>query len=113
MKSFIDLIFMYEGKFYIIDYKTNHLGHSLADYHQDALHQAMLDNYYDVQYLIYTVALTRYLRFRMPDFDYDRHFGGIFYLFVRGMPSSGDSGIYHIVPDRAVIEALDQLMEQP
>ncbi|OYQ74588.1 UvrD-helicase domain-containing protein [Wohlfahrtiimonas sp. G9077] len=113
MKGFIDLIFMYEGKFYIIDYKTNHLGHSLADYHQDALHQAMLDNYYDVQYLIYTVALTRYLRFRMPDFDYDRHFGGIFYLFVRGMTSSGDSGIYHIVPDRAVIEALDQLMEQP
>ncbi|MBS7821269.1 UvrD-helicase domain-containing protein [Wohlfahrtiimonas chitiniclastica] len=113
MKGFIDLIFMHEGKFYIIDYKTNHLGNTLEDYQHDALHQAMLDNYYDVQYLIYTVALVRYLRFRMSDFDYDRHFGGVFYLFVRGMTDTGDTGIYYTLPSRDHINALDQLMEQP
>ncbi|MGL4673586.1 MAG: hypothetical protein ACRCXK_01870, partial [Wohlfahrtiimonas sp.] len=71
--------------------------------------QAMLDAYYDVQYLIYSVALMRYLKFRMPNFNYDEHFGGIFYLFVRGMSHSGNHGIYFIKPKEEDIVALDQL----
>ena len=110
MKGFIDLIFMHNGKFYIADYKTNHLGNHAKDYDDAHLHQAMLDNYYDVQYLIYSVALTRYLKFRMPNYNYDEHFGGIFYLFVRGMTDNGSDGVYFRKPTEQQIEELDQLM---
>ena len=62
MHGFIDLIFEYDGRFFVADYKSNHLGDNLEDYH----HQAMLDanqhHYYDLQYLIYSLALHRYLR---------------------------------------------------
>src|SRR5699024_7636304 len=98
MKGFIDLIFVHNGKFYIADYKTNYLGDLPEDYNETNVHQAMLDAYYDVQYLIYSVALMRYLKFRMPNFNYDEHFGGIFYLFVRGMSHSGNHGIYFRKP---------------
>ena len=110
MKGFIDLIFVHNGKFYIADYKTNYLGDLPEDYNETNVHQAMLDAYYDVQYLIYSVALMRYLKFRMPNFNYDEHFGGIFYLFVRGMSHSGNHGIYFRKPKEEDIVALDQLM---
>ena len=110
MKGFIDLIFMHNGKFYIVDYKTNHLGNHSKDYDDTNLNTAMLDNYYDVQYLIYSVALTRYLKFRMPNYNYDEHFGGVFYLFVRGMTDIGSDGIYFRKPTEKQIEQLDQLM---
>ncbi len=110
MKGFIDLIFVHNGKFYIVDYKTNYLGDSPEDYNENNVHQAMLDAYYDVQYLIYSVALMRYLKFRMPNFNYDEHFGGVFYLFVRGMSHSGKHGIYFRKPKKEDIIALDQLM---
>ncbi len=110
MKGFIDLIFVHNGKFYIADYKTNYLGDLPEDYNEANVHQAMLDAYYDVQYLIYSVALMRYLKFRMPSFNYDEHFGGIFYLFVRGMSHSGTHGIYFRKPKEEDIVTLDQLM---
>lgn len=110
MKGFIDLIFVHNGKFYIADYKTNYLGDSPEDYNETHVHQAMLDAYYDVQYLIYSVALMRYLKFRLPNFNYDEHFGGIFYLFVRGMSHSGNHGIYFRKPKAEDIIELDQLM---
>lgn len=110
MKGFIDLIFMHDNKFYIIDYKTNHLGDHLHHYQQESLHLAMLTHYYDVQYLIYSVALMRYLQLRLPQFDYDEHFGGIFYLFVRGMEKDGTNGIYFQKPSKETIDALNQLM---
>lgn len=110
MKGFIDLIFVHNGKFYIADYKTNYLGNLPEDYNESNVHQAMLDAYYDVQYLIYSVALMRYLKFRLPNFNYDEHFGGIFYLFVRGMSHSGTHGIYFRKPKEEDIVTLDQLM---
>jgi len=62
--------------------------------------------------LIYTVALHRYLRLRLPDYDYQRHFGGVFYLFLRGMdPALGpDCGVFHDRPAPALVTALDELM---
>ena len=72
----------------------------------------MAHDSYVLQYLIYTVALHRYLRLRVLDYDYERHFGGVFYLFLRGMnPAAGpECGIFRDRPTLALVMALDELM---
>ncbi|MCD4675961.1 MAG: exodeoxyribonuclease V subunit beta, partial [Desulfobacula sp.] len=85
LKGFIDLVIHHQGKWYIIDYKSNYLGDTYDQYSQDAMLDAMSDHHYFLQYHLYLVALHRYLGLRLKDYDYDRHFGGIFYLFIRGM----------------------------
>ncbi len=109
MHGFIDLIVEMGGRFYLIDYKSNWLGADYEDYHRDRLPQVMARESYYLQYLIYAVALHRYLKDRLPDYDYQRHFGGVFYLFLRGMhPERGPSnGIYHDRPAGRLIDALD------
>jgi len=111
MKGFIDLVFEHEGKFYIADYKSNYLGDSFQDYRLEALLQAMQSHDYDLQYLIYTVALHRYLRNRIRDYSYESHFGGVYYLFLRGMTTQSDAvqGIYFSLPDTELIDDLDTL----
>ena len=112
MKGFMDLVFEADGRFYLVDYKSNWLGADLAAYRRESLDQAMNRHSYVLQYLIYTVALHRYLRLRVLDYDYERHFGGVFYLFLRGMnPASGpECGIFRDRPTLALVMALDQLM---
>ncbi|HRD50224.1 MAG TPA: exodeoxyribonuclease V subunit beta [Candidatus Contendobacter sp.] len=112
MKGFMDLVFEAEGRFYLVDYKSNWLGAEPAAYRRAALDDAMARDSYVLQYLIYTVALHRYLRLRVLDYDYERHFGGVFYLFLRGMsPESGpDCGVFRDRPTLALVMALDELM---
>jgi len=100
MKGFIDLVFQWREKFYILDYKSNYLGSTLADYGQDRLAQAMAQAGYDLQYRIYVEALHRYLGRRLPGYDYERHFGGVYYLFLRGLaPEAGPRfGVYYARP---------------
>lgn len=109
MKGLIDLVFEAGGRFYLVDYKSNWLGERPEAYGAEALQQVMARESYYLQYLIYTVALHRYLGSRLPDYDYDRHFGAVYYLFLRGMePASGPAfGIYRDRPERALVEALD------
>jgi exodeoxyribonuclease V beta subunit len=109
MHGYIDLVFNAGDRFFISDYKSNHLGPNYDDYRSDNLAAAMLEHRYDLQYLIYTVALHRYLGARKPDYRYDEDFGGVYYLFLRGMhPSRGtESGIFFIRPPRELIEGLD------
>ncbi|MBI4774343.1 MAG: exodeoxyribonuclease V subunit beta [Deltaproteobacteria bacterium] len=97
MKGFIDLIFRFGGQYYLVDWKSNFLGGRVEDYHRRALESVMNAEYYVLQYLIYTVALDRYLSLRVPDYSYEDHFGGVFYLFVRGidMKRGPEFGIYH------------------
>lgn len=111
MTGFIDLIFEYQGRYYIADYKSNHLGNHVSDYDQANLDTVMQQHRYDLQYLIYTVALHRYLQKRIVDYDYQHHFGGIYYLFLRGMraDSSERYGVFQTRPEKALIEALDNL----
>ncbi len=94
MNGFIDLVFEQDGKFYILDWKTNYLGNNLNAYNQENLLNAMNINNYHLQYMIYTVALVRYLRQKIENFDYDTHFGGILNLFVRGVRINNTTGIY-------------------
>lgn len=112
MKGFIDLVFEADGRFHLVDYKSNWLGAEPAAYRRERLDEAMTRESYGLQYLIYTVALHRYLRLRLPDYDYQRHFGGIYYLFLRGMdPALGPAcGIFHDRPPPALVAALDELM---
>ncbi len=113
VKGFIDLIFEWEGRYYLADYKSNWLGHTLDDYRLPALQSAMLEHGYPLQYALYTLALHRHLGRRLRDYDYERHFGGVFYLFLRGVtPSTGrDRGVVAERPSREFVEALDRLME--
>jgi len=108
LKGFIDLIIHHEGKWYMIDYKSNYLGDTYDQYSQDAMFDAMSDHHYFLQYHLYLVALHRYLALRVKDYDYDTHFGGIFYLFIRGMhPDFGSQyGVFFDRPAKAVINSL-------
>jgi len=116
LKGFIDLVFFYEGRYYLVDYKSNMLGETVADYREDRLRVPMEEHLYLLQYHLYTLALHRYLATRIADYDYERHFGGVFYLFIRGMsPKYGPGyGIFRDRPALPLIQALDSLLvEEP
>ena len=107
MKGFVDLVFTRDDRFYIVDWKSNYLGAATTDYESPALARVMRESYYVLQYHIYTMAVHRYLRRRMPeDYDYDHCFGGVFYLFVRGIAPDANSGIFFDRPPFALIDEL-------
>lgn len=110
MTGFIDLLFEHNGQFYILDWKSNYLGNSLEYYTSDKLELAMQDSNYHLQYLIYTVATKLYLQNCMPDFDYDKHFGGIIYVYVRACRKEGNTGIYFTRPKKQMIESLESVL---
>ena len=108
LSGFIDLVGERDGRWYVVDYKSNWLGDSYEAYAPAGLRDAMRRNGYHLQYLLYLTALHRYLRVRLPDYDCDRHLGGAFYLFVRGMrPQHPGHGVFHDAPPRACIHAID------
>lgn len=118
LKGFIDLVYQHDGRYYVLDYKSNYLGAEVSEYQQQAMMDAMVEHRYDFQYQLYSLALHRWLGQRIPDYDYEQHFGGVYYLFLRGM--AGDmasqtaqneqrNGVYFSRPDPQFIEYLDQL----
>jgi exodeoxyribonuclease V beta subunit len=115
LKGFIDLVFEWKGRFYLVDYKSNHLGPSPANYAAAALEAAMFEHHYVLQYHLYTVALDRYLALRVPGYDYERHFGGAYYLFLRGMDPdlAVGCGVYFDRPTRAFVAALSGCFADP
>lgn len=110
MKGYIDLVFESDARYYLADYKSNWLGASGAAYREPGLRKAMAREAYYLQYLVYSLALHRYLGARLPGYDYERHFGGVRYLFVRGMqPQLGcAAGVYADRPPAGLIDALDR-----
>jgi len=110
LKGYIDLTLRHRGQYYVLDYKSNHLGDQAEDYSQAAMEEAMCDHRYDFQYVLYTLALHRLLKVRLPGYDYDRDIGGVYYLFLRGLHSDHvGHGVFYTKPKKALIEALDQL----
>ena len=109
LRGFVDLAIAHEGRWYVVDYKSNWLGPAPDDYARPALDAAMRERGYALQYFIYLVALHRYLALRLPDYDPDRHVGGAFYLFLRGIdPAAGMTrGVYFDRPSAACLHALD------
>ncbi len=111
MKGFVDLIFERDGRYAIVDYKSNWLGSSLAHYGSTALDEAIAAEHYDLQYLLYTLAVDRWLASRLPNYDYPKHFDGVYYLFVRGMRAAGPAGhgVYFARPSIATMQVLRQV----
>ena len=109
MHGYIDLVLRHDGQYYIVDYKSNLLGQDLADYNTDSLRSAVRSHRYDLQYLIYTVALHRYLQRSLKDYQYERDFGGVYYLFLRGIRKERSTGIWFDKPPPQIVEVLDQL----
>ncbi|TRY32585.1 exodeoxyribonuclease V subunit beta [Aliiglaciecola sp. M165] len=112
LKGFIDLTFIVNGRFYVADYKSNHIGDAYEEYIPEKLEQAMIDHDYHLQSVLYILALHRWLKVKVADYDYEHHIGGAFYWFLRGMsPNFPGHGIYYFKPALCDIEALDQLFD--
>ncbi|MBC3364513.1 exodeoxyribonuclease V subunit beta [Pseudomonas sp. SWRI154] len=109
-KGFIDLTFEHDGRYYVADYKSNWLGIDDAAYTEQAMEQSILDNRYDLQYVLYLLALHRQLKARLPNYEYDRHVGGALYIFLRGTRAASQ-GVYFTKPPRILIEQLDRLFQ--
>lgn len=109
MHGFIDLVFHWQGKYYIADYKSTWLGNTLNHYAVDALSKNITDNYYDLQYWLYSLALHRYLKNRLPDYQPEQHLGGVYYLYLRGMNPDTMDGIFYTKLDIKLLNKLDSL----
>ena len=112
MKGYIDLVFHHEGRFYLVDWKSNYLGSTLDCYAKSALLDVMTANYYILQYHIYTLALHQYLRYQQANYRYERDFGGVFYMFIRGINDQADlqHGIFYDRPAKDIIDSLGQAL---
>ncbi len=105
----VDLVFEHQGRYYIADFKSDLLGHRFEDYGPRRIGQEMRDRRYDLQYALYALALHRYLRVRLRGYRYERHFGGVFYLFLRGMrPAGGRRGVFFSRPPAGIMHRLDE-----
>jgi len=112
MKGFIDLVFHHQGKFYIVDWKSNYLGSNRESYSKESLIKAMEENLYILQYHLYTLAVCQYLRRRKPDFDYDSDFGGVFFIFLRGVDETREParGVFDDSPPLNLIHRLGEAL---
>jgi len=115
IKGFIDMIVEHDGRFWIVDWKSNHLGDTAADYAAAPLEAAMASHAYHLQALLYTVALHRYLKTRVRDYAYDTHIGGYLYLFVRGVrpdwrDADGPAGVHRRRAPFELVALLDAAM---
>ena len=110
LKGLIDLTFRKDGKFYILDWKSNKLSGSSKGFDDKEIEREMLTHHYVLQYHIYTVALHRFLQSRMKGYRYERNFGGVYYLFVRGMRKDTDRGIFYDLPDLETVQTLEKFL---
>lgn len=105
VNGFIDLVFEHDGRFWVLDYKSNRLN----QYDAEPLQSALLDKRYDVQSVIYLLALHRLLQHRVPGYDPTRHLGGAVYLFMRGIDTPS-AGVVMQRPTATLIHDLDALL---
>ncbi|MFC0678911.1 UvrD-helicase domain-containing protein [Lysobacter korlensis] len=110
MTGKIDLVFEHEGRFHVLDYKGNWLGDRLSAYAPTALRAAMDDHHYRFQALLYTVAVDRYLRQRLPRYRRSDHLGEAIYVFVRAAGLAPGAGVWTQRFDDALIDAVDRTL---
>jgi exodeoxyribonuclease V beta subunit len=106
----MDLFFELDGRYYILDWKSNWLGAITQDYAPQALAEAMNQSNYHLQYLLYTLAARKYLESRIAGFDYERQFGGVIYLFVRGIRAGSQNGIFTTKPSLQKLRDLERIL---
>ncbi len=112
MKGFIDLVFEHGGRYYLVDWKSNRLGAAPEAYHRNQLRAVMCEHRYDLQYHIYTLALHQYLRWRVRGYEYARDFGGVCYVFLRGVSCDygPDYGLFCNRPEPRLVHALGEAL---
>ncbi len=103
----IDLIGAHDGRWWVVDWKSNRLAADAAGYTPDVLQAAMIGHFYVLQAHAYVLALHRFLAARLPDYDYDRHLGGYAYVFLR------TGAVVEERPPLAVITALERDLLRP
>jgi exodeoxyribonuclease V beta subunit len=117
LRGFIDLVFEHDGRFHLLDWKSNFLGTTAAAYGTQALARTMAEQGYHLQALLYALALHRHLRQRLPHYRHDQHFGGVWYLFVRGVrpgwiqADGSPAGVFMRRPSQALLEQLSDLLD--
>ena len=111
IRGFIDLVFLWQGRYYIADWKSNRL---VDGYGQSAMAEEISRAGYELQYQLYTIATLRWLKRCLGDrFDPQHHFGGVLYLFIRGMGTGGRNGIFHVSPDQLLpMETLEEAIQK-
>ena len=106
LTGFIDIVFEHQGRYFVLDYKSN----KLPDYSQDSIINSMLSHRYEVQYTLYILALHRLLKSRLQNYNYDQHMGGAIYLYLRGIDQAGQ-GVYVNKPPYELIRQLDEAFQ--
>lgn len=107
LRGFIDLVLEQNGRFYIFDWKSNYLGPEPSDYDQASIEESMSEHNYFLQYLLYCIALKRFIRWRYPNSNFMEHFGGVFYIYARGITPGKETGIYYDLPSEELLDAID------
>lgn len=116
LKGYIDLVFQHGGRYYVLDWKSNYLGHQPRDYDQPAMAAAMAEHGYHLQALLYALALHRHLGRRLPDYQPEAHFGGVIHLFIRGVrphwrtPEGRTCGVFFQRPGEGVLQRLEAVL---
>ena len=105
----IDLVFEYDSRFYVLDWKSNHLGNSAENYDSQTVKKKVTQEFYFLQYHLYSLALHCHLERSLPNYDYEIHFGGVFYAFIRGFKNGSDYGIHWDRLSREMIEDFKSL----
>ena len=109
LNGFVDLVFEHQGKYYILDWKSNYLGAAVENYDEASLMDAMNENNYHLQYLLYTYALHRYLQITVADYSFESCIGGVVYVFLRGLQPEQTTGLFFTRPKQQQMEFLDAL----
>jgi exodeoxyribonuclease V beta subunit len=117
LNGYIDLVFEHGGRYYVLDWKSNHLGYAPADYAASRLEAAMAQHGYHLQSLLYAIAVSRFLSRRVANYRHDRHFGGVLYLFVRGVrpawraADGRTAGVHFHRPEATALARLEALLD--
>jgi exodeoxyribonuclease V beta subunit len=113
LKGYIDLVMVVDDRWYVVDYKSNHLGDRLGDYAMPQLMAAMSHGHYYLQSHLYALAVHRHLGRRLRGYRYDKQFGGVLYLFLKGMQPGSRQGVFFDKPPLARLQALSDVLERP
>jgi len=112
IRGFMDLVFRLDGKYYLVDWKSNRLGDKIEDYDRNSMTLEMKKHNYVLQYSLYLAALDAYLEKKDKNYKYERDFGGVYYFFIRGVTPSNNysTGIYKDVPEKKLLDGLKKIL---
>lgn len=112
MRGYIDMVFEHNGFYYLLDWKSNHIGDDHVEYSRKKMEDVMISELYVLQYHLYLVALDRYLTEKDPEYSYEKRFGGVFYVFLRGLGGSGENGVYYHRPEESIIRRISTALSE-